>query len=88
MNPQRFEQANIVMLAPKGMDNCSDVHAFHTGQHVITAWRPTPEELVKINLGEPVWIWVFGKTMPPVAITCDDPFDLAAARAKSDAEGL
>ena len=79
MIPQRFAQSNTVMLAPKGMDNCSDIHACRTkcGAHpvTVTAWRPTPEELVKINLGEPVFLMVWMNGMPPVAVTVDNTFE-------------
>ena len=79
MTPQRFAQCNIVMKAPAGMDNCCDVHACSTtwnGQPVvITAWRPSPEELVKINLGEPVFLSLWGQTMQPALVTADNPFD-------------
>ena len=61
MNPTRFAQCNIVMTSPSsGMDNCVNVHAckckYSTGQPVvITAWVPNPEELVKINMGHPIY---------------------------------
>lgn len=75
MIPQRFAEANTVMRAPKGMeDECSDIHAYRDGTYVLTAWRPPPEELVKINLGEPVYLTVVGKTMPPVAVSANRPF--------------
>lgn len=74
MNPQRFAHANCVMKAPKGMPECADVHSFRDGLQVITAWRPTPEELVQINLGNPIWLYCVGKSMPPVALVMDDPF--------------
>lgn len=79
MNPQRFARANIVMAAPKGMANCADVHACRTtcGEHpvTVTVWRPDPEELVKINLGEPIYLLVWMDGMPPVAVTAHDPFE-------------
>jgi hypothetical protein len=77
MNPQRFAQCNTVMTAPDGMANCVDVHAFTDGRSVcITAWKPTPEELVKLNLGQPVYLWVYASgLMVPAAVTVDDPFD-------------
>jgi len=78
MIPQRFIEANIVMAAPKGMENCVDVHACKTtcAAHpvTITAWRPTPEELVKINLGEPIFLIVWMDGMPPVLVTVGNPF--------------
>ncbi len=79
MNPQRFPQANTVMLAPKSMENCSDVHACRTqcdgAEVTVTAWRPSPEELVKINLGEPIFLLIWMPGMPPVLVTADNPFE-------------
>ena len=64
------------MKRPPNMteEECADIHAFRDGKYVITAWRPTPEELVKINLGEPVYLMIVGATMPPVSVTADNPF--------------
>lgn len=80
MIPQRFAQSNIVMTAPKGMeDQCSDIHAYQgelDGNKIcITAYRPTPEEIVKLNLGGNLWLWIYGGGMPPVCLTTDDPFE-------------
>lgn len=74
MNPIRFKESNIVMLAPPGMENCVDVHAHKSNGQVITCWKPTPEELVKINLGEPIWLGLVGETMQPAFVTVDYPF--------------
>lgn len=75
MIPQRFTRSNTVMLAPESMkETCCDVHAYRGDGYVITAWRPTPEELVKLNLGEPLWLGVAGETMPPVFLTAIDPW--------------
>lgn len=75
MNAVRFAEVNTVRTAPPGMDNCHDVHCYADRELCITAWRPTPEELVKLNLGEPLFLWVFmGGAMPPVALTVESPF--------------
>lgn len=76
MIPQRFALANTVMTRPADMteEECFDVHAFKGEKQVVTAWRPTPEEIMKINLGEPVWLIVWGDGMPPVCVTADYPF--------------
>lgn len=76
MNPARFGQSNLVMLKPKGLSEaeCSDIHAFRDGKQVITCWRPTPEEQVKIAQGQCVWLYVLGDGMPPVFLSADDPF--------------
>lgn len=82
MNPIRFAQADKVFHAPPGMDNCCDIHAavvqWSGGQtSVLTAWRPTPEELVRLNLGEPVFLMVSGQGMPPVALAVGNPLEAA-----------
>lgn len=46
-----FPEATGIIRAPDGMKNCVDVHAFANGECIITAWMPTPEEIVKINMG-------------------------------------
>lgn len=76
MTPIRFKESNVVMKRPLSMseEQCFDVHAFQNGEQVITAWRPTPEELVKINLGEPIWLCLIGPTMQPALVTADYPF--------------
>lgn len=75
MIPIRFARCNIVMKAPPGMPECSDVQAYRDKDHCVTAWRPTPEELVKINLGEPIYLVCHGGEMPPVSLIVDDPFE-------------
>lgn len=79
MNAYRFPESNTVMRAPANMPDCADIHAFIGDTEkrepiVITAWKPTPEELVKINLGEPVYLFIWGQAMPPVALTMENPF--------------
>lgn len=76
MIPQRFPESNTVMRRPAGMteEQCADIHAYTNGQQVITCWRPTPEELVKLNLGEPVWLSLMGPTMQPAHVTAHHPF--------------
>lgn len=77
MAPQRFPEANGMLGPPAGMpdDQCSTIHVCKTGEYIITAWKPTPEELVKLNLGEPVWLYVMGQCMPPVCLVVDNPFE-------------
>lgn len=76
MIPQRFAEANIVMRRPAGTaeEECGAIHAYRDAERIITCWRPTPAELVKINLGEPVWLYVIGQGMPPVCVTAQNPF--------------
>jgi hypothetical protein len=80
VTPVRFAQSNTVFKAPPGMDNCFDIHAAvvqwgDKSTTVLTAWKPSPEELVKLNLGEPVFLSVCGITMPPVAVLVGNPIE-------------
>lgn len=35
---------------------------------VMSAWQPTPEEVAAIQAGEPVYLCIFGTTMPPAFV--------------------
>jgi hypothetical protein len=37
--------------------------------HMISAWEPTPEELVRIAAGAPVLLWIVETVHPPVMLT-------------------
>lgn len=88
MTPQRFEQANGQLGPPKGWtdDQCSTIHVFRgrnaDGSPVtISAWKPSPEDLVKINLGENIYLFVTFEangepTMPPTGFVIGDPWGL------------
>lgn len=76
MTPQFFPEANAIMRRPACMteEQCADVQAFVDGQQVITCWKPTETERVKIALGEPVWLVIWGRmVMPPALVTADKP---------------
>jgi len=76
MTAVRFAEVNTVRKAPPGMDNCHDVHCYADATYCITAWRPTPQELVRLNLGEPVYLGVImGGGMPPVFLNVESPFN-------------
>lgn len=64
------------MQPPAGVPegSVSAIHAYRGDGRVITCWRPTPEELVKINLGEGVWLSIWGEGMPPVLVSADSPW--------------
>lgn len=77
MTPQRFPESNATLGRPADMtsEECGPLPVCIDGRVVVSAWRPTPAELVRINLGEPVWLIVWGVGMPPVALTVDSPFE-------------
>ena len=76
MIPESFPSANSIMRRPAAMtaDECADLPAFRDGKQVITAWRPSADELVKINQGAPIWLILIGCSMQPALVTADNPF--------------
>lgn len=82
MIPQRFSQANKVFTGPKDMPSCADVHAYMNDividdvkrPVIITCWRPTPKELVLLNLGEPVYLSFYQNFLPPHSVQVESPW--------------
>jgi len=88
LKPQRFAMSNRTMGPPEGWtdEECNTIHAF-AGKYgndkpvMITAWRPAPEDLVRLNAGEPLWLHICmadkngNATMPPVLLDTKDPWD-------------
>lgn len=70
---------NDVLGAPKGWDQselpCSALPITRViadrVEHVVSFWRPTPDELKKLANGALVELWVVGHNMPPVALAVD-----------------
>ena len=81
MIPANFEEANTIFGPPEGMteDDVKSIRAY-VGEHLdssavtITCWKPTREELDSIEKTGRVWLMIFGKGMPPVAVTGWSPF--------------
>jgi hypothetical protein len=81
MNPVRFAQANVEMQAPPGQEESVHPLWCWRGQFAdgepgfVSAWRPTREELVKLNLGEPLFLTILGSGLPPHLLTVDNPLE-------------
>jgi hypothetical protein len=79
MNKMQHPTNNGVLGAPEGWDQgelpCAAlaIARTETGGHPVMAsyWVPTPDELVLLNAGAPVALWVIGQTMPPVTLTVE-----------------
>lgn len=74
MYPVRFPESNRTLTMPKGQEGGS-LDCFMDGVHVVSAWRPRPEELVKLNMGEPLFLVIFGANTPPVKLQVQSPFE-------------
>ena len=59
MIPHDFEGSTHHFGPPKGMeDRCGWLHVFHNGTHAVSAWKPTPEQIVAIMGGASVFLSV------------------------------
>lgn len=70
--------SNNMMLGANGIPNCDTVPATMVieddgSTRVLTFWRPSEEELAKLNQGHSVCLHVLGTLHPPVAITVEGP---------------
>jgi hypothetical protein len=82
MMPTAFDEENGVLDRPHEMsiDECEPLSVWQgeteTGQPVvISCWKPTQDELAEIQRTGRVWLFVFGRSMPPVALMGFSPFD-------------
>ena len=80
MYPTDFEGSNYVIDKPSDMtrDECDAINAFvgttEDGHPIfITCFKATGEELQEINKTGRVWIWHFGNTLQPHAVTGEAP---------------
>ena len=79
MNKMQHRSNNAVLGAPAGWDQeqlpCSALPVTRTELDgmpaVVSFWTPTPEELATLNAGGAVQLWIFGHTMPPVALAVE-----------------
>lgn len=79
MTPVEFEGCNAHFGPPSDLEEsqCATIHAFQTvvscgscegAALVVTAWKPTPDELAQLNAGNPVFLSVLGG-LPPHFLT-------------------
>lgn len=96
MFPTSFDESNNVLGPPEGtsLEDCSVLSVFqgtisdgeHADQVVISCWKPTQEELDKINRTGRVWLYIWGPTMPPAAVSGYSPFQQEANGQEADTD--
>lgn len=80
MLPIDFPGSNFTFTKPQGMtdEQCMSLRVFkgHDTEGnpvIISAWKPSYEDIKAINEGRPIWFSCRGLGMPPVSIyTCDE----------------
>lgn len=76
MKAEAFPEANTVLSAPPGLPEgaCYDLPIHRHSRGVISCWRPTADDLVRLNLGGPIYLMVEGATHPPLLLLTESPF--------------
>lgn len=79
MRPVQHPSNNDVLGAPKGAtpDQCSALPITRIRYQpsgvpaIVSYWQPTAEQLQLLNQGKPIWLSLWGSTMPPASIGVD-----------------
>ncbi|MDX0251164.1 hypothetical protein GOC31_20925 [Sinorhizobium meliloti] len=67
--PVQFSGANMLLRAPEGAENVSDMHTFTNGMCSVSCWELSAEELAEVNRTGRIYLSVFsGRTQPPVYV--------------------
>lgn len=81
MNPVRFSAANKIFHRPQNMTakECGSLYVFDDDQHLVSCWKPTWQERLALLLGAKIWLWIWGRSQPPVVLATKSPFIKEAA---------
>lgn len=82
MKPVDFPEKNFTFGPPQGVSerDCGNLPCYkgiEEGSNwpvIISAWKPTPEELEEIKRTGTVWLRIYGSGMPPVALSGHTPW--------------
>lgn len=72
--PINFAGATDHFGPPPGLDEMVGyLHVFRNGRTVVSAWRPSPEELAKLNAGEAIFVSIMsGASVFPMFVGTED----------------
>lgn len=72
MTPTKFPESNMVLTAPKGMDNCGALPVHTDGEMCVSLWTASWRERLGLLLHGRLWVFVWsGRTQPPIGLSID-----------------
>jgi len=81
MLPTTFDESNFTFTKPVDMtdEECSSLPVWKGKDQggfpiIISAWKPSLEDLNAINEGKPIYLCITGNGMPPVSLFTENPF--------------
>ena len=69
MKPENFPQSNRTLTAPTGRPEVQPLRVWTDGTVCLSLWRPSWRERLSIFCFGRIWLYVSGRTQPPVALT-------------------
>lgn len=64
-----FPGSNMILKAPDGVENVSDLHTYTNGACSVSCWQLSPEELAEVARTGRIYLSVFsGRSQPPVFV--------------------
>lgn len=80
MKPHHFPEANTKFTKPENMtdEQCGSIAAFRYQQDnlpvIVTAFKINGSDLAQIIKYGILWVWHYSESLPPHAITAENPF--------------
>jgi len=74
MRPVDFAQQNITFLPPKDMENCESLPVYRDGREIISCWRFSFKDILKVIFKRRIWLHISGMSQPPVYLRTEFPF--------------
>lgn len=73
-----FDGSNFKFTAPDDMPDCNTLPVYRGPNHegrpvIISCWKLSPEDLELIVKTGCIWLWIWGDSMPPVALDTNHP---------------
>lgn len=80
MKPVKFQEANMTLVAPKGMENevedlvCCKTDDGNGNSLIVTKWELSPEEIAEVIKTKSVYCIVLGQSQPPLSLHAHNVF--------------
>lgn len=77
MNPIDFKESNFTLTKPSNLtdEQCKSLRVCNTGEYIVSLWRLSFWERIKVLFVGRVWLLLWStKTPPPVLLTINYPF--------------
>ena len=76
MKPSEFKQQNILLVKPESMtdEECSSLPAFKYPGGIISCWKMSFWERLKVLFSGIVWVDIVGYTQPPIWLDVENPW--------------